>query len=82
MLCLLEIEQPSPFCLALRKVADHEDVNKMSPTNLAVCFAPTLLRPEVETVDTMTSSNPKIVIATIIEEYDFLFRVHFSVFFF
>lgn len=48
---------------------------KIKASNLAVCFAPTLLRPEVENLESMTSPHPKAVVTLLIEEYDFIFKV-------
>jgi hypothetical protein len=39
--------------LSLCRVADHHDKNLMTPVNLGVCFGPSLLRPEVETVSSI-----------------------------
>ena len=33
-------------CLFFFRVADHSDENQMTPSNLAIVFGPTLLRPE------------------------------------
>ena len=38
------------------EVCTHSAVNKMTPSNLAIVFGPTLMRPEVETMDTTLNS--------------------------
>ncbi|KAL7748189.1 Rho GTPase-activating protein 15 [Sorochytrium milnesiophthora] len=41
----------------LARVATHAAVTKMDPGNLAIVFGPTLLRPEVETMETMMNTD-------------------------
>ncbi len=42
----------------LREVTTHSAVNRMVPDNVAVCFAPNLLRPRVETAASMMGEMP------------------------
>lgn len=40
----------------VNEVSTHSEVNKMTPSNIAIVFGPTLLRPKVETIETSLSS--------------------------
>jgi RhoGAP domain len=59
----------------LREVAALADRNKMTASNLAVVFAPTLLRPEVETIDLVFGnvSGGLDLLTAVIGDYDKLF---------
>ncbi|GBP86841.1 Rho GTPase-activating protein 26 [Eumeta japonica] len=58
----------------LREVAARAPHNLMSASNLAVCFGPTLLRPERETVASiMELKFCNVVVETLIDNYDLLF---------
>jgi hypothetical protein len=61
----------------LLEVSSHSSVNKMSPDNLAIVFAPNLIRPKVETPTSMMSEMPSSisVIASLIGHYDEIFAV-------
>lgn len=60
---------------SLNDVAVHQDTNMMSAKNLAIVFAPNILRPQVETVQTSMSDNAAILacVNTLIEEQTFIF---------
>jgi hypothetical protein len=49
------------LCVFLNCVARHSAVNKMTPDNLAIVFAPNLVKPRVETQATMVSDSPLII---------------------
>mmetsp|Transcript_18280 Transcript_18280/g.25603 ORF Transcript_18280/g.25603 Transcript_18280/m.25603 type:complete len:407 (+) Transcript_18280:90-1310(+) len=59
----------------LHKVAQYETVNKMSPQNLAICFAPTLYRPKEETFDIVMAdaSHANKLMQTFIVKFNDLF---------
>jgi len=40
----------------IKEVSIHFDVNKMTPSNLAIVFGPTLMRPKIETMETTLNS--------------------------
>lgn len=62
----------------LCSVANHADKNLMTVSNLGVCFGPTLLRPEEETVAAiMDIKFCNIVVEILIENYD---QVSFYIF--
>lgn len=58
----------------LSKVANNSDFNKMTPTNLATCWAPNLLKNETETTESMVMEGVHAcsVIACLIENIDFM----------
>lgn len=59
------------FNIFLNRVAKHSDKNLMTVSNLGVCFGPTLLRPEEETVAAiMDIKFGNIVLEILIEQYD------------
>ena len=62
----------------LHRVADRSDLNKMRPANLAICFAPNLLRPPVESPDIVIGDSPHAnsLIATLITHSDYFFGGH------
>lgn len=59
----------------LSNVAAHSDKNLMSISNLGVCFGPTLLRPEEETVAAiMDIKFYNVVVEILIENYSKIFK--------
>ncbi|XP_070552662.1 rho GTPase-activating protein 26-like isoform X2 [Ptychodera flava] len=59
----------------LNKVSQHSDKNLMTTPNLGVCFGPTLMRPEEETVAAiMEIKFCNIVVEILINEYDKIFK--------
>ncbi|GAB6027268.1 hypothetical protein CHUAL_001553 [Chamberlinius hualienensis] len=59
----------------LRKVASKSDKNLMTVSNLGVCFGPTLLRPEEETMAAiMEIKFGNIVVEILIENYEQIFN--------
>ncbi len=50
-----------PLFRTLKSFLDHETENKMSCNNIAICFAPNVLRPQEETEDTIIHDTPKVV---------------------
>jgi len=45
----------------LAGVAALQEVNLMSPMNLSICFAPNLVRPQQETMESIINDTPKII---------------------
>jgi hypothetical protein len=66
----------SPLCTGLlHKVTLYSDINLMTPNNVAIVFAPNILRPPNENVslallDCASSNN---LVRCMIEEYDLIF---------
>ncbi|KAK9497831.1 hypothetical protein O3M35_003747 [Rhynocoris fuscipes] len=59
----------------LTHVVAHSDKNLMTVSNLGVCFGPTLLRPEEETVAAiMDIKFCNVVVEILIEHYDKIFK--------
>uniref|UniRef100_A0A158R5N7 SH3 domain-containing protein n=1 Tax=Syphacia muris TaxID=451379 RepID=A0A158R5N7_9BILA len=59
----------------LRKVADHDNENKMTVGNLGVCFGPTLLRPKEETNAAILDIKfCNVVVEVLIANYDTIFN--------
>ncbi|XP_075982136.1 GTPase regulator associated with FAK isoform X2 [Anticarsia gemmatalis] len=59
----------------LRNVAARSDKNLMSSSNLAVCFGPTLLRPERETVASILELKfYNVLVETLLEHYAEVFE--------
>lgn len=59
----------------LRKISQHSDKNLMTVANLGVCFGPTLMRPEEETVAAiMDIKFCNIVIEILVEHHDQIFK--------
>mmetsp|Transcript_15919 Transcript_15919/g.62203 ORF Transcript_15919/g.62203 Transcript_15919/m.62203 type:complete len:600 (-) Transcript_15919:85-1884(-) len=60
--------------LFLNCVGEHSGNNKMSPANLAIVFGQILLRPEVETIESMMNAS-KItgIMKFVIEKFDLIF---------
>jgi len=56
-------------------VSSHSSVNKMTVDNIAIVFAPNLLRPAVETPESMLMEMPASisVISTLIDKYQVIF---------
>jgi len=50
----------------LHVVSTHSTQNRMSASNLSIVFAPNIIKPEVETLETSLSS-PKITV--LVEDY-------------
>lgn len=61
-----------------RNQALNEESSKMIASNIAIVFAPSLLRPEEETLETIMSEDAKKVIEILITEYMKLFVVKFA----
>jgi len=59
----------------LNKVALNQQINKMTASNLAIVFAPTLYRPRNETIEVVIgdSGQANLLIETFIKEYESLF---------
>lgn len=55
----------------LNEVSAHSSQNRMSASNLAIVFAPNLIRPEVETLETSLSSARLTVL---IEDYIVMYK--------
>ena len=67
------------FCV-FNSVAGKSDKNLMTISNLGVCFGPTLLRPEEETVAAiMDIKFSNIVIEILIEHFDKVSTVYFFI---
>lgn len=62
----------------LHQVAQYSAYNKMTPSNLAIVFAPTLYRPKDETFEVVIqdSGHANTLIETFITLYQELFQVH------
>ncbi|KAF9796930.1 hypothetical protein SFRURICE_016598 [Spodoptera frugiperda] len=59
----------------LRNVAARSDKNLMSCSNLAVCFGPTLLRPERETVASILDLKfYNVLVETLLDHYEQIFE--------
>ena len=63
------------WCCFLHSVAENSKENKMDVENLAICWWPTLLRPDFTTFDEMSlvSKYLEDIVKTIIEQYGFFF---------
>ncbi len=56
-------------------VSDHKEKNLMTPVNLGVCFGPSLLRPEFETVSSIYDIKFRnAIVELIIIHYDKMFQ--------
>ncbi|XP_024085876.1 rho GTPase-activating protein 26 [Cimex lectularius] len=63
----------------LSHVAAHSDKNLMTVSNLGVCFGPTLLRPEEETVAAiMDIKFCNVVVEILIENYNKIFKTPYT----
>ncbi|CAF0956697.1 unnamed protein product [Rotaria sordida] len=59
----------------LHKVSQHNEKNLMTPVNLGVCFGPSLLRPEFETVSSIYDIKFRnAIVELIIIHYDKMFK--------
>lgn len=60
----------------LFKVSQHADKNMMSPANLTTCFAPNLLIPPVETIESLVGDSAYVntVIRLVLEEQQQMFE--------
>nr|CAB3222851.1 rho GTPase-activating protein 35 [Phallusia mammillata] len=64
------------LCAHLKHVGENETKNKMSIENLAICWWPTLFRPEVDSANAMagiTKTCHRDVLHTCIEQHAFIF---------
>ncbi|KAI9224334.1 Rho GTPase activation protein, partial [Blastocladiella britannica] len=43
----------------LARLAVHSEATKMDPSNLAIVFGPTLVRPKVESMETILNTEPQ-----------------------
>ncbi|KAL6070400.1 Rho GTPase-activating protein 29, variant 2 [Balamuthia mandrillaris] len=61
--------------LFLARMVEHVEHNKMTASNLAMIFGPLLLRPQIETIDSMMH-GPKVtaIVKHLVEHYDQIFR--------
>lgn len=55
----------------LASISRHSEVNMMTPMNLSICFAPNLIRPKQDTMDTIVQDTPKVIssVCVIIEYF-------------
>jgi len=55
----------------LATIASYSHLNLMSSMNLAICFAPNILRPKVDTMDTIVHDTPKVIacVCVLIDEF-------------
>lgn len=66
---------PRAHRLLPRSVAARSDKNLMSCSNLAVCFGPTLLRPERETVASILDLKfYNVLVETLLDHYEQIFE--------
>lgn len=62
--------------LFLSRVGEHSNKNKMTPSNLGIVFGQLLLRPEVETIESMmNASKITAVMRFMIEKFEQVFPV-------
>eukprot|EP01094_Clydonella_sp_ATCC50884_P014289 TRINITY_DN2468_c0_g1_i1.p1 TRINITY_DN2468_c0_g1~~TRINITY_DN2468_c0_g1_i1.p1 ORF type:complete len:714 (+),score=260.83 TRINITY_DN2468_c0_g1_i1:247-2142(+) len=60
--------------LFLSRVGEHSARNQMTPSTLSVVFGPMLLRPEVETIETMmNASKVNVIVKFMIEHFEDVF---------
>jgi hypothetical protein len=64
------------LCKFLNLVKRYSDSNKMNSSNLAIVFAPNLLKPKGEQLQMMMSDSPHTngLMVTLIEEYELIFE--------
>jgi hypothetical protein len=56
-------------------VSEHKEKNLMTPVNLGVCFGPSLLRPEFETVSSIYDIKFRnAIVELIIQHYEKMFQ--------
>ena len=48
----------------LKRVADHKEKNRMAASNLGVVFGPTLMKPEVETLGSISNLKYHNIVGT------------------
>eukprot|EP01137_Pigoraptor_chileana_P029801 Opistho-2@15488 len=59
----------------LKRVSDNAEENKMLPSNLGVCFGPTLMRSKEESMAAiMNIKYQNYIVETLIEEYGYFFE--------
>ncbi len=58
----------------LKKVANNEEHNKMGAMNLAILFAPNLMRPKIESVDNMMNPAATEFVLRCIESWETLHK--------
>lgn len=59
----------------LFRVAKHNQKNLMTPVNLGVCFGPSLLRPEVETVSSIYDIKFRnAIVELLVTHYEKMFQ--------
>ncbi|KAL5012484.1 hypothetical protein ScPMuIL_011035 [Solemya velum] len=59
----------------LKRISDNADVNLMTVTNLGVCFGPTLMRPQEETVASiMDIKFCNIIVELLVTKYEMIFK--------
>jgi len=60
----------------LWRLSSHQDKNKMTPNNLAIVFAPSLLKPQNQSLQTQVEDSPYAVsfLKTLIEHHDYFFN--------
>ena len=60
----------------ISSVSNHNEKNLMTPVNLGVCFGPSLLRPEVETVSSIYDIKFRnAIVELLITHYQKMFQV-------
>ncbi|XP_072040049.1 rho GTPase-activating protein 26-like isoform X3 [Amphiura filiformis] len=63
------------LCAHLSKVASYSNINLMTVANLGVCFGPTLMRPEEETMKAiMDIKFANIIVEMLITHYEKIFK--------
>jgi len=64
------------FCKLLFDIAAHSSTNKMRPSNLAIVFAPTLLRAQQETLDEMfgDATQTNFLVERFVVDYEEIFE--------
>ncbi len=65
------------LCHFLNNVMQHQQINKMHSTNLAIVFAPNLLRPSGDNGLQLMTEDSKYslgLMKTLVEEYKFIFE--------
>lgn len=48
------------ICGFFRSLSEHSEVNMMKPRNIAICLAPNILRPKVETLQSVAKDAPAV----------------------
>lgn len=66
---------PARVCARVRRVSQHSKSTLMTADNLSICFWPTLMRPDFENKDTLSSTKlNQAVVETFIVQSDFFFH--------